>query len=168
MTDSVAAALMSVLEDVALGVAIFEHGERDGGARRVAANRAWLVLGDATLDAIVVASGFVEEPRLIESQIEHEGRVTPLELRLDGSRAGGAPRTVAVAAPVQPPALKRVAHDLSNPLTYLLIHLRRLRDTVPGLVPEAERPRIEQLLVEALEGGERVVAILRDLVVRVR
>jgi signal transduction histidine kinase len=162
MNDALAATLLAVLDDASLGVAIFEH-DHAGGARRVAANRAWAALGGSALDAVVSSSGFVEEDRVLESRLEHDGRSSPLEIRLAGTRHGGVASTVALATQAQPQALRRVAHDLSNPLTYLLIHLRRLRETVPRLVPDAERARIEQLLVEALEGGERVVAILRDV-----
>jgi signal transduction histidine kinase len=163
LSDEVLGALLAALDDASVGAAVFEH-DTAGGGRRVVANRAWVALGGASLDRVALAGGFVEEPRVLDSRVEQDGRVTPVELRLVGTRRAGAPATVAVAQPAQPPALRRVAHDLSNPLTVLIIHLRRLRDTVPRLLAEGERPKVEQLLSEALEGGERVVEILRDLV----
>jgi PAS domain S-box-containing protein len=57
-----------------------------------------------------------------------------------------------------------VAHEINNPLTYVLIHLRRLRSLLPPLVPSSEdRAKIEQLVAEAVDGGERVARIVRDL-----
>jgi signal transduction histidine kinase len=158
--------LLSLLDDVGAGVAIFEHVSAE--TRRMAANRAWAALGGDALDAVLLAGGFVAEERMLETRLDIDGKATPIEIRAQGLSGGATRGTVAVAVQAQSPALRRVAHDLSNPLTYLIIHLRRLRETVPRLVPEAERPKIEQLLVEALEGGERVVTILRELVTSAR
>ena len=57
-----------------------------------------------------------------------------------------------------------VAHEINNPLTYVLIHLRRLRSMLPPLVPSSDdRAKIEQLVAEAVDGSERVARIVRDL-----
>jgi len=57
-----------------------------------------------------------------------------------------------------------VAHEISNPLTYLILHLERLRGELGGLIADpARRDEVDRLLDEALDGGERVRAILRDL-----
>jgi PAS domain S-box-containing protein len=57
-----------------------------------------------------------------------------------------------------------VAHEINNPLTYVLIHLRRLRSLLPPLLPVADdRAKVDQLVAEALDGGERVARIVRDL-----
>jgi PAS domain S-box-containing protein len=57
-----------------------------------------------------------------------------------------------------------VAHEINNPLTYVLLHLARLRQRLPGLVADpAERDEAARLLDEASEGGERVRVIVRDL-----
>jgi PAS domain S-box-containing protein len=57
-----------------------------------------------------------------------------------------------------------VAHEVNNPLTYVLIHLRRLRGMLPELASgHRDRDRVEQLLSEAESGAERVARIVRDL-----
>jgi PAS domain S-box-containing protein len=57
-----------------------------------------------------------------------------------------------------------VAHEVNNPLTYVLVHLRRLRALLPAMIPQAgDRARVEQLVSEALDGSERVARIVRDL-----
>ncbi len=57
-----------------------------------------------------------------------------------------------------------VAHEVNNPLTYVLVHLRRLRALVPTMITQPDsRARVDQLLSEALDGGERVARIVRDL-----
>lgn len=150
--------LLAVLDDAGVSAALFEHCEKTGG-KRVAQNAGWLALGGGALDELVLAGGFVEDARVLESELSG----MPVEVRLQGARADGVSTTVAVIGG-RPSNVRRVAHDLSNPLTYLLIHLRRLRDIVPRLVADGERAKIEQLLAEALEGGERMVSILRDTV----
>ncbi len=57
-----------------------------------------------------------------------------------------------------------VAHEINNPLTYVLLHLQRLRRVLPDLVADpARRAETARMLDEALEGGDRVSAIVRDL-----
>jgi PAS domain S-box-containing protein len=57
-----------------------------------------------------------------------------------------------------------VAHEINNPLTYVLLHLERLRKQLPELVGDRDtREQSAQMLDEALEGGERVRTIVRDL-----
>jgi signal transduction histidine kinase len=155
-------AMLRLLEQAGVAVAVFEHAA--SGDRRTGANREWAALGGRLLDAVVLGGGFVEEVRLIETSLEQGGRVTPILIRTSGTLAGGLPTTVAVATLPAEPGARHLAHDLSNPLTYLLIHLRRLKDALPGLVPDGDRAAVERLLDEALDGGERVARIMRDLV----
>ncbi|HET6611512.1 MAG TPA: ATP-binding protein, partial [Kofleriaceae bacterium] len=57
-----------------------------------------------------------------------------------------------------------VAHEVNNPLTYVLLNLRRLRRSLPGFIGTgADRELCEQLLDEALDGSERVRLIVKDL-----
>lgn len=57
-----------------------------------------------------------------------------------------------------------VAHEINNPLTYLHLHLDRLRELVPGAVADAEvRRRLEDHLAAARDGAERVRTIVREL-----
>jgi PAS domain S-box-containing protein len=57
-----------------------------------------------------------------------------------------------------------VAHEINNPLTYTLLHLERMALTVPQQIADpAARRQVETMIAEAREGGERVRAIVRDL-----
>ncbi|MGH7860032.1 MAG: PAS domain-containing hybrid sensor histidine kinase/response regulator, partial [Candidatus Binatia bacterium] len=60
-----------------------------------------------------------------------------------------------------------VAHEVNNPLTWVLSHLEALRDDLPRLGPPGDDPsRVEPLLRrvgEAMEGTQRVARIIRDL-----
>ena len=57
-----------------------------------------------------------------------------------------------------------VAHEVNNPLTYLLLHLERLEELLPAAVADpALRQRMTGLLASARDGGERVRTIVRDL-----
>jgi len=62
-----------------------------------------------------------------------------------------------------------VAHEINNPLTYMLLHLTKLRRMLPGLLPDdGVRAEVDRLLAQALEGGDRVGGIVRDLLSFVR
>ncbi len=57
-----------------------------------------------------------------------------------------------------------VAHEINNPLTYLMLHLEQLRSRLPGLIADqTARTSIERIVDEAREGAERVRIIVRDL-----
>jgi PAS domain S-box-containing protein len=58
-----------------------------------------------------------------------------------------------------------VAHEINNPLTYVLLNLRFLREQADtsGNVPESGRERVKVAIARALEGAERVNAIVKDL-----
>jgi PAS domain S-box-containing protein len=111
-----------------------------------------------------------------------DGSVATLEISAIAIEYGGQPAVLAIGRDVS--ARKRlqaelmradrmatigtlaagVAHEINNPLTYVLIHLRRLRSLLPPLVPSAaDRAKIDQLVAEAVDGSERVARIVRDL-----
>ncbi|MBK9519140.1 MAG: response regulator [Anaeromyxobacter sp.] len=60
-----------------------------------------------------------------------------------------------------------VAHEINNPLTYVLFNLESLAADLPAveaaLPPSAEPPELVQRAREALEGGRRIREIVRDL-----
>ncbi len=57
-----------------------------------------------------------------------------------------------------------VAHEINNPLTYVVLHLEKLRRSLPKLVPDANgRKDAEHMIAEALDGAERVRVIVQDL-----
>lgn len=55
-----------------------------------------------------------------------------------------------------------VAHEVNNPLTYLMLHLEQLRATLPRLLGEQAAGPLAHV-AEALDGAERVNGIVRDL-----
>lgn len=55
-----------------------------------------------------------------------------------------------------------VAHEVNNPLTYLMLHLEQLRATLPRLLGESAAAPLAHI-DEALDGAGRVNAIVRDL-----
>jgi PAS domain S-box-containing protein len=55
-----------------------------------------------------------------------------------------------------------IAHEVNNPLTYLMLHLEQLRATLPQLLGDAATGPLGHI-DEALDGAERVNAIVRDL-----
>jgi PAS domain S-box-containing protein len=58
-----------------------------------------------------------------------------------------------------------VAHEINNPLTYVLLNLRFLREYVDENGPPATeaQDRVKLAVARALEGAERVSAIVKDL-----
>jgi two-component system cell cycle sensor histidine kinase/response regulator CckA len=61
-----------------------------------------------------------------------------------------------------------VAHELNNPLTYVLTNLSLLADELPALLREPERARLRwndvaQLVRDARDGGMRIRNVVRDL-----
>jgi signal transduction histidine kinase len=62
------------------------------------------------------------------------------------------------------PLATGVAHEINNPLTYVVLHLEKLRRSLPHLVPDdAGRADAQHMLAEALDGAERVRVIVQDL-----
>jgi PAS domain S-box-containing protein len=57
-----------------------------------------------------------------------------------------------------------VAHEINNPLAYVSSNLSYLRELMaqPALPPE-QLPEVREVVAEALQGAERVCAIVRDL-----
>jgi signal transduction histidine kinase len=59
-----------------------------------------------------------------------------------------------------------IAHELNNPLTYVLANLRFLHEDLRGLertVPEPQLNALKELIAQAAEGAERVQTIVMDL-----
>jgi PAS domain S-box-containing protein len=57
-----------------------------------------------------------------------------------------------------------VAHEVNNPLTYMLLHLERLEELLPAAIADAAlRQRTTEVIAAARDGGERVRTIVRDL-----
>jgi PAS domain S-box-containing protein len=57
-----------------------------------------------------------------------------------------------------------VAHEINNPLTYLMLHVDRLADLVPAAVAdEATRKRVAETIAAIRDGGTRVRTIVREL-----
>ncbi len=57
-----------------------------------------------------------------------------------------------------------VAHEINNPLTYVVLHLEKLRMSLTRLVPDEKgRGEAHHMLAEALDGAERVRVIVQDL-----
>jgi two-component system, NtrC family, sensor kinase len=62
-----------------------------------------------------------------------------------------------------------VAHEINNPLTYVLLHLRSLRRALPRWkLDEHQAADVDRLLAEAEGGAERVRVIVRDLLALAR
>jgi two-component system NtrC family sensor kinase len=62
-----------------------------------------------------------------------------------------------------------VAHEINNPLTYVLLHLRSLRRALPRWKLEAQTADdADRLMAEAEGGAERVRVIVRDLMALAR
>lgn len=57
-----------------------------------------------------------------------------------------------------------VAHEINNPLTYMMLHLERLAALAAAEIPDPRlRARIDEMIASAREGGGRVRTIVRDL-----
>jgi two-component system, cell cycle sensor histidine kinase and response regulator CckA len=56
-----------------------------------------------------------------------------------------------------------VAHEINNPLTYVLINLERARRLLAQLPPEPQVAELRSMLVDALEGVERIRGVTRSI-----
>ncbi|MCE9577313.1 MAG: PAS domain S-box protein [Deltaproteobacteria bacterium] len=57
-----------------------------------------------------------------------------------------------------------IAHEVNNPLTYVILQLGRLRGAIRKLVPDdAVRADVDAMIADALDGSQRVAHIVRDL-----
>jgi PAS domain S-box-containing protein len=86
--------------------------------------------------AIVVLARDITEQRRVEEQLARADRLSSL-----GTLAAG------------------VAHEINNPLTYVLLHL----DAIAGAFARDDRPRVLEHAENAKEGALRVARIVRDL-----
>lgn len=124
-----------------------------------------------------------ETPRVLETEVlRKDGSRLPVEIATSVVRYEGRPAIVAFvrditerrraeAALVQTDRLATVgtlaagvAHEINNPLAYVLLNLGFLERQLPDLVAdESERARVTQMVMAAREGTERVATIVRDL-----
>jgi PAS domain S-box-containing protein len=57
-----------------------------------------------------------------------------------------------------------IAHEVNNPLTYVILQLGRMRGAVRKLVPDdLQRADVDAMIADALDGSQRVAHIVRDL-----
>jgi PAS domain S-box-containing protein len=62
-----------------------------------------------------------------------------------------------------------VAHEINNPLTFVLLQLRRLEERLPAMVADVgARHEVEAMIADGRVGAERVAVIVRDLLAFVR
>ncbi|HMA94932.1 MAG TPA: PAS domain S-box protein, partial [Polyangiaceae bacterium] len=91
--------------------------------------------------AVLMAIRDLAGRRLIQSQLVHTDRLAAV-----GTLAAG------------------VAHEINNPLAYVLLNLQYLIRELPKLTANQDRlPHLVERLREARHGAERVVAIVKDL-----
>jgi PAS domain S-box-containing protein len=91
--------------------------------------------------AVFVTVRDMSERRIVQNQLVHDDRLTAV-----GTLAAG------------------VAHEINNPLAYVLLNLQYLARELPKLSEEPERvTHLSERLREARHGAERVVAIVKDL-----
>ncbi len=103
---------------------------------------------------------------LAVSQVTYEGRPAVVSFMRDITE-----RRRAEASLVQTDRLATVgtlaagvAHEINNPLAYVLLNLGFLERELAGLVAgDADRERVMQMVQAAREGTERVAVIVRDL-----
>ena len=112
---------------------------------------------DATLEGYSAgADDFVTKPfhtRVLLARIRAQLKLRAMSLQLADQAQLTTAGTLAAG----------IAHEVNNPMTYVLLHLEQLRRSLPSLVPEEHHERILGYVSEALEGGERVRVIVRDL-----
>jgi len=62
-----------------------------------------------------------------------------------------------------------VAHEINNPLTFVLLQLRRLEARLPAMIADAgARQEVEAMIADGRIGAERIAVIVRDLLAFVR
>jgi len=55
-----------------------------------------------------------------------------------------------------------IAHEINNPLTYLMANLQVLADRLPIGMPDEESREIRELIDDALDGAERIRRVVKD------
>lgn len=91
-------------------------------------------------EAILAFGRDVTERKLLEKRLVQQDRLAAV-----GTLAAG------------------VAHEINNPLAYVLLHLQRLERALPRASLGADRESLLRSVAEALEGAERVSRIVKDL-----
>ncbi|MCE9577312.1 MAG: PAS domain S-box protein [Deltaproteobacteria bacterium] len=119
---------------------------RDYGVRR--SDGTWL-----TLEISATPIQFAGQPAILAvgRDVEERKRHQAELIRADRMAAVG---TLAAG----------VAHEINNPLTYVVLQLDRLRAAIRALVPAPERrAAVDEMVGDALDGSRRVAHIVRDL-----
>jgi signal transduction histidine kinase len=112
--------------------------------------------------AAIDADLFLHKPLDVRSLSSAIEEVLTLRQRMsDTARAAEAERMVALAT-----LSAGLAHEINNPLTYVLLHLTRAARMLPGLATEQNRKRVtevEGLVKDALEGVARIRGVTASI-----
>ncbi len=112
--------------------------------------------------AAIDADVFLQKPLDVRSLIGAIEDVLLQRQRMaDTARTAEAERMVALAT-----LSAGLAHEINNPLTYVLLHLTRAVRTLPGLATDQNRKRvgeIEALIRDALEGVGRIRGVTASI-----
>ncbi|HTM22022.1 MAG TPA: ATP-binding protein [Kofleriaceae bacterium] len=112
--------------------------------------------------AAIDADMFLPKPLDVRSLISAIEDVLALRQRMaDTARAAEAERMVALAT-----LSAGLAHEINNPLTYVLLHLTRATRMLPTLATDTNRKRvteIEALVRDALEGVGRIRTVTASI-----
>ena len=119
-------------------------------------------------------------PSIFETLLRHrDGRTIPVELSTTQSPVEGgtlliqlirdlterhhahASRLEADRVAVVAALASGLGHEINNPLTYVLLHLRNLRNLIGTSLPAGAMQQIEQVLDEAQAGAERIRDTMR-------
>jgi PAS domain S-box-containing protein len=92
------------------------------------------------LEAVLAFGRDVTERRMLEVRVEQQDRLATI-----GTLAAG------------------VAHEINNPLAYVLLHLQRLARLLPEALAVTERDALLRSVNDAIEGTMRVSRIVHDL-----
>jgi PAS domain S-box-containing protein len=91
-------------------------------------------------EAVLAFGRDMTERRMLEARLEQQDRLASI-----GTLAAG------------------VAHEMNNPLAYVLLHLQRLQRALPAALCEPERDPLLRSVNDAIEGTLRVSRIIHDL-----
>jgi PAS domain S-box-containing protein len=125
--------------------------------------------------------GEILEPREYRAR-RKDGSAVTVEISATATQFAGAPAILAVGRDVAERVRRQtelvradrmaavgalaagVAHEVNNPLTYVILQLDRLRTRLDRLpLADGDRAPIDAMLADALDGSQRVAQIVRDL-----